>query len=172
MARRTRDELLAELRRLGALCDAWRDYQLAHSPPSTQERLSHTTQPSEHWIAGILASRDLPLSEWVAGFQQAVNDTSEQIGDALEQGWPEGQGFLAFYRERTGRDWWADAGDPAKMARAILRRGRIRNETEWYLLENVLSNVDQTVFSAAEAERLEAMRQRFEERVRGRAQKS
>jgi hypothetical protein len=168
MARRTKDEL----RRLGALCDAWRDYELAHSPPSTRERSSHTTRSSEDWIAGILESDGSRLNEWVTGFQQAVNDTSEQIGDALEQGWPEGRGFLIHYRERTGRDWWADAGDTAKMARTILRRGRIRNETEWYLLENILTNVDQTVFSAAEAERLEAMRQRFEEKVSGRAQKS
>jgi hypothetical protein len=165
MARRTKDELLAELRRLGALCDAWRDYEMAHGSPSMRELVGRSTWPSKDWIAGALAPGGPHLSEVVAGFQQAVNDTSEQLGHALEDGSPEGRGFLAFYRERTGRDWWADAGDPARMARAILRRGRIRDETEWYLLENVLSDVDQTVFSAAEVERLGVIKRTFENKA-------
>jgi hypothetical protein len=167
MARRTKDELLAELRRLGALCDAWRDYQMAHGPTWMRETLARSSRPNEDHVAAVLEPGGPRLSEVVAGFRQAVNDKSEMIGDALEAGRPEGRGFLAFYRERTGRDLWADAGDPARMARAILRRGRIRDETEWYLLENALSNVDQTVFSAAEVERLGVMRQKFEDKAGG-----
>lgn len=165
MARRTKDELLAELRHLGGLLSAWQGYQMAHGSASTREVYGRKSQRTKDWIAGALEPGAPRLSDLVAGFQQAVNDISEQIGHALDDGSPEGRGFLAFYRERTGREWWADAGDPAKMARAILRRGRIRDETEWYLLKNILSNVDQTIFSAAEVERLGIMRLKFEEKA-------
>ena len=104
MARRAKDELPAELRRLGALYDAWRDYEMTHGPPSMRDLTSHTMRPSEDYLA-IPGPGGPRLSKLLGGFQQAVNDISEQIRHALEDGRPEGHRFLAFYRERTGRDW-------------------------------------------------------------------
>lgn len=164
MAQRTKAELLAEARRIGALYDAWREFQLTYGPPERAARMRETTCPSEQWFAG--AGRGGPtLSQLIEGTRQAVNDASETITDAVEQGWPEGKGFLNFYRARTGRDWYDDAGDPAKASRAILKRGRIRNETEWYVLEGILTRADQAVFDPEEVERLGAMRRAFEKRA-------
>ena len=161
MARRTKEELLAEYRRIGAIFDTWRDYEISRATPERAESLRRNVPSSEVALARVVPGGPT-LSDLIEGTRQALNDISDELTDAIEQGWPEGRGFLAFYRDRTGRDWWQDAGNPAKMARKVLKRGRVRNETEWYFLEIILTKVDQTVFSPEEVERLEAMRLRFE----------
>jgi hypothetical protein len=156
--------MMAELRRLGALFDTWRDYQLAHGEPAMQ-RAYQKTPRSDDLLAHI--KPDGPrLSDLLEGTKQGVNDISDELREGLEQGWPTASGFLAYYRERTGREWWAGAGDPVRTARAILKRGRIRDETEWYLLKNLLDPVDQRDFSGDELKRLRALHWEFEEQAR------
>ncbi len=162
MPRRTKDELLAEFRRIGAIFDTWRDFEIARASPERAASLRRNVRSSEEALAEM-GPGGATLSSLIEGHQIALNDICEQLGHGIEANKPEARDFLAFYRERTGRDWWDDAGDPAKRARKILKRGRIRNATEWYLLENILTNVDQTIFSHEEVVRLNAMRLRFEE---------
>jgi len=155
MTRRTKDELLAEARHLGALWDLWREWRIVHDTTGMFEAATKTS--AQH--LSHVGTGGVSLSGFISGFRQVINDISHQI-----ESFPDTYGaFLDFYRERTGRDWGSDAGNPDKKARAILRRGRIRNDTEWHLLESILTDVDQTVFSPVEVLRLEAMRREFED---------
>ena len=146
MARRTREELLAEYRRIEAMFDTWRDYEIARASSMYPEYAEGLGDLSSEAALAKARPGGFTLSGLIEGTRQALNDISKELGHAIEDDCSEGRGFLAFYRERTGRDWWDDAGDPTKMARKILKQGRIRNKTECYLLENILTNVDQTVF--------------------------
>lgn len=164
MARRSRAELLEEGRRVGAVWDAWREWRIAHPLPG-RSRVEATTSPSEPWLAP--APGGPTLSQLLAGMRQAINDIGEGLTHGLEANDPDARAFLAHYRERTGREWWADAGDPATMARAILRRGRIRDETEWHLLDGILGDVDQRALSEQEAARAGDLLRAFEARREG-----
>ena len=155
---------MAEFRRWGALYDIWLEYELAGGEPEMQKAL-HDTRRSNDFLA-LVKPGGPRLSDVLEGTKQGVNDISDELRMGLEQGWPTAAGFLAYYRERTGREWWADVGDPVRNARGILRRGRIRDETEWYLLKNLLDPADQTALSADELERLRAMHREFEEQAR------
>ncbi|TNC43790.1 hypothetical protein FHG66_20775 [Rubellimicrobium rubrum] len=156
--------MMAEFRRLGALFDTWLDYQLAHGEAAMQKAYQKTRRSND--ILTLVKPGGPRLSDVLEGTKQGLNDINDMIRDGLQEGWPSATGFLAYYRERTGREWWADAGDPVRMARAILKRGQIRDETEWYLLKNLLDPLDQTDLSADELKRLRALHWEFEEQAR------
>lgn len=162
MARRTKDELLAEFHRLYDIFETADEFRLRRLGVADAERDRGFTPTRERMLTQ-LGQQGVTLSQLIAGTREAINDTSEMYGDPDDSRNGEARAFHAFYRERTGRDWFADAGNPAKMARAILQRGRIRDETEWRLLTAVLADTEQTVLAGADAARAEAMLTAFED---------
>ena len=105
------------------------------------------------------------MSHVIAGTREAINDHNQELSDMIEDGDPFAPAFLAYYAQKTCRDYYGDAGHPKKMARAILKRGEITDETEFRLIMGVLNNVDQTIFKENEVERVGNMLYRFEQSV-------
>ena len=93
--------------------------------------------------------------------REAKNDTDAQLSDLEDEGSPFAPAFLAFYKERTGRDYY-DAGQPKKIARRILKRGEIADEVEFRLHSGIRGNVEQTLFNDEEIDRVNDMLIRFE----------
>ena len=103
-----------------------------------------------------------PASELLTGLQQAVNDFTLGLQEGIKNGDPDAVSLLSRYKKETGRNFFHDAGNPRKVVIKILKRGTIANETEFYLLKELLSDGDQTVFSAIQTTRAIEMIDCFE----------
>jgi hypothetical protein len=75
--------------------------------------------------------------------------------------------FFKMYREKTSREYFEDFDTAPKIAKAILRRGVIADETEFYLLNDIMSDTEQTVFKGKGIARVEAMLGLFEDSHKG-----
>ena len=96
------------------------------------------------------------MSQIVAGAREGVDDTLAMFEELSKD-------FVAFYNKRTGRDFYREFSDPARRAKAILKRGHIEDDTEFYLLTEILSNVEQTVFTSRQTDKAETMLSDYEE---------
>lgn len=110
----------------------------------------------------LLTNGTANASELLGGVQQGLNDLLETMMIALEDTPANANLVLAAYKEQTGRNLFDDAGNPQKVAKAIVKRGAIENDTEFYLLKEVMSNVDQTVFKESQTEKAGAMLDDYE----------
>ena len=154
MARKPSEEKLREFEALKAFFEHW----LLHiSPPSYVD----PADPSHpvNVLAGF--ERRLPFSQVLSGLKQAVSDCLEEAEDwDLNQirradeslqavGAPSLSGLL------TNR---------SKQFRGVLRRGRIRNDTEYYLVSAALADTA-AGRSAEDLEQLGAMLAAYEARA-------
>lgn len=165
MARRTKQELLAEFHRLFDIFELFVEFQIAWETERDGASLWPRVPSREDDLADV-ENGGATLSQSVSGLRDAVNDQNEMLGYAAEEGDPFVPKFLAFYRARTGRDYYDDAGSPRKMGRLILKRGHIADATEYRLINGILSDTTQTVFKEKEIGRVNEMLDRFGETVR------
>ena len=117
MARRTREELLAEFHRLSDIFELFVEFDLSRKTESDAARYRSLIPTREDMLADVEGGGST-LSQVVAGTREAINDQNEMMGFGAEEGDPFVPEFLAFYRARTGRDYYDDAGNPRNMARA------------------------------------------------------
>jgi hypothetical protein len=166
MVRRSKEELRAEFNRLSDIFGLFCEFERSRmSPARAAEHRSLVAGPEKmlSWVEEGKAT----MSQIIAGTREAINDQNEMLGYSAEAGDSFAPEFLAFYKEKTGRDYYDDAGHPRKMARMILKRNEIVDETEFRLINGIMSNVDQTVFKKDEIERIAEMLHRFETKIGG-----
>ncbi|MEL6516302.1 MAG: hypothetical protein AAFQ39_01205 [Pseudomonadota bacterium] len=158
MARRSEEEILESIVRMGAILSVYRAWMHEEygSPLDPKEPM-----PREQWLAE-LKKAGIRISKVERGYVEAINDTAQDLQEAMQYSPAEAESFLSFYRNEKGREFWDDVGKPDKAAKAIVRRGSIRDTTEWRLLNSILSNVDQTVFKGTALTRAEALLAEFE----------
>ncbi|MEM9975544.1 MAG: hypothetical protein AAF771_15305 [Pseudomonadota bacterium] len=144
---------------MGAILQIDYDWAVAHPDLAGGVPVPRPSEDAK--ITAFLEAGMCP-SELEKGYKEAVNDIALHFFEADEDGTPDAISFFEYYTARTGRQIWDDAGHPGKAAKAIVRRGAIRDTVEWRLLNNVLSNVDQTVFSGDALNRAEALLGEFE----------
>ncbi len=166
MARRTKAELIAEIDRLYDCMDVIIDVTNEVLPVdmrSVTDKSSLIPRASYHaWVA----EKKCTASEAVRGLQEGLSFFSGGLTDLLEKAPDLGNAVLDRYRDVTGRDYWADAGDPRRMVRAILKRGDIRNDAEFRLLNGFLADLDNTTLDDADRREAEAMLAAYEHRAR------
>lgn len=147
MPRRTRDQILAEHARLSTVFETAIDILCEIDPAWQANR--HLILTRDQALAAVAAGRATP-SEILRGLQAGLNDLMAHPDFADPERDPVGALLAARYRERTGRSLLADAGDPRKTIARILKRNRIRNETEAQLLMEMLNDTGRTALPPAD----------------------
>ncbi len=129
--------------------------------------------PEDQFIFDMVTSSERML-EWVeegqatlgqiiAGTQQAINDFNVTLVADASNGGSLVQRFATFYSNRhDGREYFSDVANPRKLAAKILRRGKLKNDTEWYLLKELTTAADQTLFTPAETDTIDRMLATYE----------
>lgn len=159
--RRTKEELLVEFHRLCDVFETIWECQFPYLPEELvvcHKKYVVTPEGMLRWLEDGRCT----ASEIVFGMRQGLNDTVEQLVYLMEDDPGTATKIFAAYRERTGRDFWDDAGNPLKAAKAIVKRGSIANETEFYLLKGLMSNVDQKLFTGKMRDRAYEMLDHFD----------
>ena len=165
MARRTKEQLIAEIERIDAILRLQEEFRLEQPPRGPEEAGS---------MAFVLPSRE----EWMAmgaahGFSQVLRGWEEALSDAVRWTLREdlkygeadyARAFQAFYKARTGRELRDDLHDPGRIAKAALRRGRVKDHSEYVTLREILNDGDQAILSARQAEKAEALMRDWEEK--------
>lgn len=118
---------------------------------------------SREHLLSLVAKGEATMSTIVGGTREALNDINEMLGYSIEEGDTFASDFFAFYKRRTGREYYSDAGNPKKMARQILRRSKIIDATEYRFIDGILGNAEQTIFKDDELDRINDMLARFAE---------
>ena len=106
----------------------------------------------------------ISASEMLAGLKEAFADVSMGIVIAIRDGEPAVSWSSAAlperYRRETGRDLLADLGHNERQTRTMLRRGYLRDESEWRILnEYVISGI----LSESQERKASEMLARFEQ---------
>lgn len=164
MARRSREELKAEFDRLYDVFELFLEFELSQVDEE-HAAFRKSLVPTREQVLSLVGKDGVTMSNIVDGTRQAINDQNEMLSIAAEDGEPFASEFLEFYKARTGRNYFDDAGNLSKIARTIFKRGEIADEMEFRLLMGVLNNVEQTVFKGKEVERVSEMLYRFEQSV-------
>ena len=164
MARRSKEEMRAEFDRLSEIFELFLEFEMSKMHWEEAERTRKLVPTPEQMLA-MVGVNGTTMSHIIAGTREAINDNNQCLSEMIEDGDSFAREFLAFYRARTGRDYFDDAGHPKKMARAIFKSGEIADETEFRLMMGVLNNVEQTVFKEKEVEHVSDMLYRFEQSV-------
>jgi len=118
--------------------------------------------PTKEEVIKRFDNKQCTASQWLAGLKQTINDFSLFIQYSIERKDPQAIEFLAQYKTKTGRNFFSDAGNPKMIALKIIKRGKIANDTEFYMLKEILSDLDQTILSKDQSAQAENMLGRFE----------
>ena len=120
-------------------------------------------EPSHpHNPLNVLAAleRDLGISQALTGLKQAVNDVLEGCEDLNPEEVARADASLAHVGAPTLTQLWQRR---SRQYKALLRRGRLRNDTEFYLATSILSDTTSQA-SAQDREALGAMVASYESR--------
>ncbi|MEC3859830.1 hypothetical protein VK792_00915 [Mesobacterium sp. TK19101] len=154
MARRTKEELLAEFHRLSGVFETACDIQCDLDPDFQKTRhLIITRDQMLGWHDAGTATASTILS----GVREGLNDISTGVMVALSENASSGRRFLDRYSARTGRDFFDDAGRPDAAIKAILARGRILDDTEYRLLSDALADTGNTLLTQKQTTKAETL---------------
>jgi hypothetical protein len=128
-----------------------------HLTPCRIFELSHPHNP-----LNVLAAleRDLGVSQALAGLEQAVNDALESCDDLAPDEVARADASLAAVGAPTLTQLWQRR---SRQYKALLRRGHLRSDTEFYLATSILSDTTIEV-SPQDRESLGAMVATYESR--------
>jgi hypothetical protein len=146
MARSVSPEKLREYGDLKRFFTHWQTHLTSYRPFA----LDHPHNP-----INVLASleRQLGVSRALVGLRQAVNDILEGCEDFSPQQVARADASLAEAGAPTLSQLWHGR---SRQYKAILRRGRLRDETEFYLVSSILSDTASQIISS-EREKLSNM---------------
>lgn len=160
MVRRTKQEMLEEFDRIFNIYELIQEFIRSQSSPIQLQLL--TRKPTRDQMLAQVGTNGISLSALILGVRSAISEHSDDLRECIEDGDEFASDFFKFYREKTGRNYFHDAGNPTKIARQILKRGQIRNEIEFRLITDVLNDVEQAVFNPDEISLVNSMMERFE----------
>ncbi|MDX8350942.1 hypothetical protein [Cognatiyoonia sp. IB215182] len=162
MARRSKEEVIAEIKRLYECFDDMIDQINTHGPVDNFIDKSLLI-PLSAYLDGI-ENREFTASEALSGIKEGVNGNCLFLLEYIERDPDAVAAMLKGYQEKTGRDYWTDAGDPKKAVKAILKRGYAETEDEYYLIKEVVCDVDNSLIANRDRPKAERIMDDFEQR--------
>jgi len=162
MARRTKEEVIAEFKRLYHCFEDMIDQINAHGPADVYHDKSMLI-PLSAYLEGI-ENGEFTASEALAGAKEGVDGNGLFLLEEIEKDPDAVAAMLKGYHEKTGRDYWSDAGDPKKAVKAVLKRGYAETEDEYYLIKEVVCDVDNSLIANRDRPKAERIMDDFEKR--------
>ncbi|WP_338549805.1 hypothetical protein [Roseovarius phycicola] len=143
--RRTKSEIRDEYSRLAKCWEIAREFQ-GHllKADGAPDQIIDDLPTSASLIAQFDDGKN-PPSQLLAGLEQGLMDSAPALVMHAKLG-AIAQNLLARYKEETGNDFLLDCTDYKSKARKAVERGKIKSETEFYALKEVISDKDQTLF--------------------------
>jgi hypothetical protein len=177
--RRTREEMREEFVRLARVRSFVHQWQMeadrANSGEASLSMYEKSPRDFDTLLADFDAQRRWTDTEhphrpdepkWTAsmhleGLREAVNDYLTGIIECMADPYSkEDKEFARLpetYFEQTGRDLFADGGNPMGRAKAILKSDKIASEEEWRLLNELVSNVDSSLLTPKQRQKAEKL---------------
>ena len=135
MVRRTAEEIRAEIDRYDELLRIDLDFRKALYPEEAHFLEQEETLPEpEKWIATLL-QHGSTLSQVLESYKQSCNEILVVFTGRDPDVMNYANGLREFYYQRTGRSILFDFPLPTRKLKTIAKRGKIRNETEFYLVK-------------------------------------
>lgn len=167
MARRSKEELIAELRRGFRAVQVFSEIH-AEEDPENGMRMLDDLPDIDAWISGCLAQGGT-LGQLLAGVMEEVNGYLVHFRTARHaQEVAHSQKLLARYKEKTGQDFLAQFADPLKTVKSILRRGIILHEADYRIVMEILNDTTQTTYDDGQIAKLNSAVSAFEASCDGR----
>lgn len=135
--RRTKEELRVEYVRL---LEIWHHVRAATILQYSEATHAETSLPTSERLLLEFDEGKRPRGEMVAGMTATLNEMATYHAGSESHGDMMAKGFLAFYKQSSGRDFLADMGDPIRRIKAIVKRGRILDEDEYYSVKTALDD--------------------------------
>ncbi|MEM9756810.1 MAG: hypothetical protein AAF914_12485 [Pseudomonadota bacterium] len=167
MARRTQAELITEIGRLAQCHAAIIDCLNAHAGDGWDYHGPGVTLPVESYIADIEAGR-ITASQALGAWRETLNELAFAVAEMVTDGAGSASPALVAYRVRTGRVFWEDAGHPKKLIAAMLKRGRIDDEADYYLIRNAIDDGNASLLTDRQRQKAQALLAAYEELAVGR----
>lgn len=142
MARRTTEALWAEIDRCDAFLRIAEEFEKVFFPGEAALREAEEGLPDKDIFVASGLRNGATLSEMLSGYEQAVNDHMAAFAMTAPDAVAYATGLRAYYRERTGRELLSDFPPPTRKLKAIVKRGKIRNDTEFYLVKECVDDLE------------------------------
>ncbi len=168
MARRTKEELLVEIRR-------------AYAASLALMECAYSLEISAEEIAEIFC--DIPdIERIIQSCEDGEVKPSQMLGYAMQEvnGWllhartakhpaeiARVQKVLALYNAKTGHDLLEQFADPTKMVKAVLRTGRILHESDYRIVVDILNDIGSSAYNTDQLAILENAADAFEATYEG-----
>ena len=138
MPRRTTEEIKAEIDKIAELVDVFEDFNRRyHGYEFDQiERLPE----KDVWIARCRAG-GASWSEILSGYEQAANETLVIFASNAPDMKAYADALLIDYESRTGTPLFSVVPPPQRALKAIAKRGYIQDETEYYMVKEVIGDL-------------------------------
>ncbi len=166
MARRSKEELIAEIKKAYQASKVLLEIQLEDEPEYGMQDLAALPE-IDGWISRCREG-GATYSEILAGVIEHVNGFLTFARTAKH---PEElariHDHLARYKAKTGHDLLTQFSDPLKVVKAILRTGKINTETDYRIVMEILNDVGNAAFDDAQLAKLESAAAAFEDAYAG-----
>ncbi|MDV4144534.1 hypothetical protein [Shimia sp. FJ5] len=135
MARRSEEDIRVEIDQADAVLRIFEEYQRRRYPADFPEHDPNMRLPDkEQWISG-LRSQGATWSQILSGYEMAINDHLAAFSMSGPDVAAYSEGLRRFFRERAGEDLFSVVKPPMRKLKAIAKRGRIKDEVDYYLVK-------------------------------------
>ncbi len=100
-------------------------------------------------------------SEHLSGLKAELKSMAVGFSNGLKHGEQTAQDFVAFYRRASGRNFFADIGDPDRLVQTIMAHDTLHSEDDYHVIKQCLDDHLKN-WSAAEIAKANDMIARFE----------
>ena len=162
MPRRSTEEILADHDRTRAALDHLFAILGPIIEPDNPTYLTDGAIPAASMRA-LVTEGTASASQILAGAREELTSMTYAIEDIRHRDPQAADWATEEYMRRTGRSLWSDVKPPARQVRALLKRGRIRNESDWSLINTALSDPIPGFLTEAEQAQAETLLARWHE---------
>jgi hypothetical protein len=160
MARRSSEELLAEFHKRYDILEAIREcFMPSVNFFSTPEENGNTQREG---MLRAVETGETTLSQVISGINMAIVDMFGFVEDIIECDSAHVKVALACYKAKTGRDYWSDEANPKALLKAIIKRGLISDDEEFYLVKELTYSVGQKMITQKQLEKAYSMLDQYE----------
>ncbi|MEO1542644.1 MAG: hypothetical protein AAFR75_01270 [Pseudomonadota bacterium] len=136
--RRSTEQIKAEIDKLAELVEIFENFNRRYHHPDFEGIEPLPTK--DEWITRCREG-GASWSEILAGYEQAANDTLAVFSSNAPDMRAYASALLSDFESRIGRPLFSVVSPPQRVLKAIAKRRYIENETEYYLVKEVIDDL-------------------------------